>query len=91
MNLETAMFLLKISGTIIMVALSAIAFFLIPFFKAINKLTIAVTKLEVYAGNQENNCSLRHTSINDRLNKHDKQLEAHEKVISIIKHENKIE
>lgn len=85
-------FVLAVSGTIIMILLAAVAYFLKKWAEAtdsltqsVNDLKTSVELLKLNQGNFDKTCFNKHLTIDNRLNAHSEKLEEHSQAIAELK------
>lgn len=94
MNEQTFIILLSIAGSIILLLIGVLGYFLKQNVALLKELNISFqTFREDYATTKERvvnlqgNCKEKHDTINVRLNEHGKRLDNHEKDIEVLKHQ----
>lgn len=92
MNYQTLIFVLSISGTIIIILLSIIGFFTKKLIETVDSLKAVISKLELIIGVHESeyknlsvNCVNTHNVVNKRLDEHAHRITESEKEIIEIK------
>ena len=86
MTLDTAIFMLKIAGTLIMIMISALAFFIASLIKTVDKVNNTVMMFQQWLNDHVST----HQVIDKRLNEHSNNIREHEKDIAVIKNQIKI-
>lgn len=87
--MEAAPIFLTVAGAIIMVLLSAIAYFMKKWIESTDALTCSVNELKTAfalmqsnVSNADRSCSLKHTVVDKRLDEHSRKINWHEKEIT---------
>jgi len=81
-----------VGGTLILLLLSVIAFFMKKQYSKQDKTSDDVTEIKLILqqdsdalGAHKSNCALRHENLDDKIKKHDSHLERHDKEINALK------
>lgn len=81
MDAETAQFLLAVSGSIILLVIGAVGYFVTRFLKAVDQLAITVTELKTCFANQKDYSK----EMAETIKEHSNKIYEHDTEIKILK------